>query len=135
MNLINNSKFVKNIKNETSNFNFEYYTYKNGKTINVKTGLEIKHENENDLKNMTHEDIEKLFFDMAYVIDLNRKKYSKKYDELNGEGAYERYYKLENIYDSTQYCEEDYEDYDIHNEEDYEDYKEDYEHNDLNFNK
>jgi len=131
---------LKNKENKKSNFNFEYYTYKNGKTINIKTGLEIKNENEN---NITHEEIEKIFFDMAYIIESNSKKYSKKYDELNGEGAYERDYRLTNNYyndydDYDDYEDNDYEDndcnnsYNINNYKDYDDYNEC---NNLNFDK
>jgi hypothetical protein len=39
---------------------------------------------------------------ISYAIELNRYKYMIKYDELHGEGAYERLYYLKPIYDNLE---------------------------------
>jgi len=46
------------------------------------------------------EDIIDTLCNISYAIEMNRYRYAKKYDELHGEGAYERLYYLEPIYDN-----------------------------------
>jgi hypothetical protein len=60
----------------------------------------------NDKKELTKEEQQQEIIDIldqiSYAIELNRYKYMIKYDELHGEGAYERLYYMEPIYNNLE---------------------------------
>lgn len=98
---------IKNIKNKKNNYNFDFYTYVGGKTINIETGIDIKTEND-----LNFEEIENLYFSMSNVIENNYMTYFTNYNNLHGDGAYERFYcPLNNfnfdIYNEYDECEND----------------------------
>jgi hypothetical protein len=47
-----------------------------------------------------HQEIIETLDQISYAIELNRYKYMIKYDELHGEGAYDRLYYIKPIYDN-----------------------------------
>jgi hypothetical protein len=60
----------------------------------------------NDIKELTEEEkqqeIIETLYKISHAIELNRYKYMMEYDELNGEGAYDRLYYLKPIYDNLE---------------------------------
>jgi hypothetical protein len=60
----------------------------------------------NDKKELTEEEQQQEIIDtldqISYAIELNRYKYMIKYDELHGDGAYDRLYYMEPIYNNLE---------------------------------
>lgn len=112
---INNNLPIKKNKKPMDVSNWAQYCFKNGKIIRLDTPSEEENQQE-IMKKISH------------AIELNRHNYMIKYDELHGEGAYDRLYYMEPIYNEVQLELDLIENDENENENDYEnDY--DYEYN------
>jgi hypothetical protein len=92
---INNISNVKQQKKQIDISTWEQYGFKDGKINCLNSPQEFtEEENQQKINDTLHQ--------IAYAIELNRYKYITKYDELHGEGAYERLYYLEPIYNNLE---------------------------------
>ena len=90
---INNNSSIKKNKKIIDVSNWAQYGFKDGKIIRFDKSSELTDE---EKKQEVIETLDQI----SYAIELNRYKYMMKYDELHGEGAYERLYYMEPIYNN-----------------------------------
>lgn len=86
---INNNLPIKKNKKPIDISNWAQYCFKDGKIIRLDNSSE--EENQQEIINK-----------ISRAIELNRHNYMMKYDELHGEGAYDRLYYMEPIYDEVE---------------------------------
>jgi hypothetical protein len=117
---------------KTATTNVLNVNYKQKKQINISNWVQYKFKDGkiqclNPSQELTEEEKQQeIVKQISHAIELNRYKYMIKYDELHGEGAYDRLYYMEPIYDEVQLELELIE----NDENDYEnDYDYDYEYN------
>lgn len=92
---INNISNVKQQKKQIDISNWTQYGFKDGKIQCLNPPDELTEEEKNKEMNDTLTRISR-------AIELNRCKYMIKYDELHGEGAYDRLYYSKPIYDNLE---------------------------------
>jgi hypothetical protein len=115
---INNNSSIKKNKKSIDISNWSQYGFKDGKIKCLNPFQELTEEKK-------QQEINKTLYQISHTIELNRRNYMMKYDELHGEGAYERLYYMKPIYDEVQLelelMENDENDeYEYENENDYE---------------
>ena len=92
---INNNSSIKKNKKIIDVSNWAQYGFKDGKIKCLNPPQEFTEEEK-------QQEIIETLDQISYAIELNRYKYMMKYDELHGEGAYERLYYMEPIYDNLE---------------------------------
>jgi hypothetical protein len=92
---INNNSSIKKNKKIIDVSNWAQYGFKDGKIIRLDKSLELSEEEK-------QQEIIETLHQISYSIEINRYNYMIKYDELHGEGAYERLYYMEPIYDNLE---------------------------------
>lgn len=90
---INNNSSIKKNKKIIDVSNWTQYGFKDGKIICFNKSSELSEEEK-------QQEVIETLNQISYAIELNRYKYMMKYDELHGEGAYERLYYMEPIYNN-----------------------------------
>jgi hypothetical protein len=90
---INNISNFKQQKKQIDISNWTQYGFKDGKIQCLNPPQELTKEEK-------QQEIIETLTQISCAIELNRYKYMMKYDELHGEGAYERLYNLKSIYDN-----------------------------------
>lgn len=92
---VNNISNVKQQKKQIDISTWEQYGFKDGKIKCLNSPQEFTEEEK-------QKEIIKTLTQISYAIEMNRYNYMIKYDNLHGEGAYERLYYLEPIYDNLE---------------------------------
>lgn len=90
---INNNSSIKKNKKIIDVSTWAQYGFKDGKIIRFDKSSELTEEEK-------QQEVIDTLDQISYAIELNRYKYMMKYDELHGEGAYERLYYMEPIYNN-----------------------------------
>lgn len=93
---INNNFYIKENKKPLDISTWAQYWFKDGKIHTNQT----MSEEEKKIKEI--EEIDNAMKNISHSIRINRNNYIMKYNELHGEGAYERLYYLEKIYDEVE---------------------------------
>lgn len=99
---INNNLPIKENKKLIDISTWAQYYLKDGKFIRLDEEPELNEEEK-------IKEIDDIMKNISCAIENNRSNYMMRYDELHGEGAYERLYYMERIYDEVQLELESYE--------------------------